>query len=531
MQLSIAEITALSQALTIVPARDVQRVVQRVSWDSRSLWPDALFVALPGEHLDGNDFIIEAFEKGAAVVIASRQASEAERLAAEQHRAALLYAADGQLALQRLASGWREHLSAKVVAITGSSGKTSTKALVSAVLERAFFTVASLGNRNNEIGLPATVLSASSSTEALIVEMAMRGFGQIAELAAIARPHIGIVTNIGPVHLELLGTKDNVARAKAELIEALPDGRGIAILNGDDPYTPRIREIARTAEREIRVILFGLGRHNDIRAADIEYDEGGHPSFDLWLPDGNPRRVTLNLRGEHSIANALAAAAAGSSLGVRPQQIVAALEQAQASPMRQVDYELDDGTLLIDDTYNANPDSMRAALELLCRLPRTRPHVAVLGGMGELGTDEVQLHEEIGKAAHESGLDVLVTVGELALHYARGAQAAGMDKERVLSCADIEEALEVLVFLREQAPVILVKASRFMRLERIVTRLKEGYRPPAYQPPARDVADAPPADGGVSAASSATADAPTDAARVVAASSAATDQEEKESAG
>jgi UDP-N-acetylmuramoyl-tripeptide--D-alanyl-D-alanine ligase len=522
MRLTIAEITALSQALTIVPARDAQRVVQRLSWDSRALWPDALFVALPGERLDGNDFIIEAFEKGAAVVIASRQVSEAERLTAEQYRAALLYAADGQLALRRLASGWRERLSAKVIGITGSSGKTSTKALVSAVLEKAFFTVTSLGNRNNEIGLPATVLSASSSTEALIVEMAMRGLGQIAELAAIARPHIGIITNVGPVHLELLGTKDEVARAKAELIEALPDGRGIAILNGDDPYTPRIREIARSAERGISVILFGLGRHNDIRADAVEYDDEGHPSFDLWLPDGRPRRVTLSLRGEHSIVNALAAAAAGAKLGVQPQQIIEALEQARATPMRQVDYELDDGTLLIDDTYNANPDSMRAALELLRRLPRTRPHIAVLGGMGELGEGEAQLHEEIGKVAHESDLDVLITVGELALHYARGAQTAGMDKERVFSCADIAEALEVLVSLREQAPIVLVKASRFMRLERVVTHLREGY-----QPSARDVAaDAPPA----AAPADAAADTPlADAAADAVAATA--DQEEKELTG
>ncbi|MDR2106720.1 MAG: UDP-N-acetylmuramoyl-tripeptide--D-alanyl-D-alanine ligase [Coriobacteriales bacterium] len=478
MQLTITEITALSQALTIVPARDSQRVVRRVSWDSRILWPGALFVALPGEHLDGNNFIIEAFEKGAAVVIASRQVSEAERFAAEQHRAALLYAPDGQLALQRLASGWREQLGAKVIGITGSSGKTSTKALVSAILEKAFLTVASLGNRNNEVGLPASVLSASPTTEALIVEMAMRGSGQIEELAAIARPQVGIITNVGPVHLELLGTKENVARAKAELIEALPDGQGIAILNGDDPYTPYIREVARTAERELHVILFGLGRHNDIRAADIEYDEDGRPSFDLWLQDGSPRRVSLSLRGEHSIYNALAAAATGISLGVEPAQIVGALERAEAAPMRQVSHELDDGTLLIDDTYNANPDSMRAALEMLRRLDRSRPHIAVLGDMGELGADEVPLHEDIGKAAYANEVDVLVTIGERALHYAQGARAAGMDEAHIVSCPDVGTALEALAPLREQAPVILVKASRFMGLERVVEGLREGERPP-----------------------------------------------------
>ncbi|MDR1183331.1 MAG: UDP-N-acetylmuramoyl-tripeptide--D-alanyl-D-alanine ligase [Coriobacteriales bacterium] len=478
MRLTIAQITAFSQALTIVPARDPQRVIQRLSWDSRTLSPDTLFVALPGEQVDGNDFIIDALRKGAAVVIASRQANEAERFAAEQHRAALLYAADGVVALQRLASAWRTALDVTAIGITGSSGKTSTRAFVSAVLEKAFLTVSSLGNRNNEIGLPATVLSASSATEVLVVEMAMRGIGQIADLCAVACPQIGIITNIGPVHLELLGTKDNVARAKAELIEALPDGRGVAILNGDDPYTPRIREIARTAERGIRVVLFGLGAHNDIRAAHVGYDSEGRPSFDLWLPDGRPRPISLDMQGEHSVYNALAAAAAGTVLEVDPQLMVSALAQVQPVAMRQVSHELDDGALVIDDTYNANPDSMRAALELLARLDDARPHVAVLGDMGELGDDAASLHEGVGQIAHLSGVDTLVAVGALAQQYAQGARLAGMEDERIFICADIEEAMGVLVPLRREVPIILVKASRFMALERIVSHLIEGYEPP-----------------------------------------------------
>ncbi|MDR0347125.1 MAG: UDP-N-acetylmuramoyl-tripeptide--D-alanyl-D-alanine ligase [Coriobacteriales bacterium] len=477
MQLSIAEITAFSQALTIVPARDTQRSIQKISWDSRTLWRDALFVALPGERVDGNDFIITAFEKGAAVVIASRQPTEAQRLAATRHRAALLYVPDGQLALQRLAAAWRERLSAKVVGVTGSSGKTSTKALIAAVVEKAFLTVASMGNRNNEIGLPASVLSASPSTEVLVVEMAMRGLGQIAQLAAIARPHIGVVTNIGSVHLELLGDKDKVAQAKAELITALPAGQGIAILNGDDVWTPRIRELAQTSERDIRVQLFGLGSHNDIRAAHIEYDDEGRPSFDLWLQDGYPRRVTLNLRGKHSVYNALAAAAVGLSLGVEPSTLIAALESAPPPPMRQVSYTLDDGSFLIDDTYNANPDSMRAALELFGQLKRAHPHVAVLGDMGELGADEVALHEGVGEIVQHNAIDALITIGELAVHYAQGARKAGMDEADIISCLSIDDALATLDVLRASSPVILVKASRFMGLERVVEHLVQDARP------------------------------------------------------
>ncbi|MDR1082654.1 MAG: UDP-N-acetylmuramoyl-tripeptide--D-alanyl-D-alanine ligase [Coriobacteriales bacterium] len=489
MRLSIAQITEFSRALTIVPARDSHHIIQRLSWDSRTVQPDMLFVALPGDGFDGNDFIIEAFERGAAVVIASRQVTEAERLVAEQYRAALLYASDGQLALQRLASAWREMLDAKVVGITGSSGKTSTKALVSAILARAYLTVSSLGNRNNEIGLPATVLSASPSTEVLVVEMAMRGFGQIEELCAVARPHIGIVTNIGPVHLATLGSKDNVACAKAELVAALPRDTGIAILNGDDPYTPRIRELAQTFEREVRVMLFGLERHNDIRATNIDFDSDGQPSFDLLLPDGDARRVKLNLQGKHSVYNALAAATAGVQLEVDPSQIVWALEQVKPVPMRQVRHELEDGTLVIDDSYNANPDSMRAALELLGRLPKTRLRIAILGDMGELGVEEIALHEGIGEAVYLNEVDLLVTIGAMASHYGIGAQATGMDSTRIISCSDIEEAMTVLVPLREKAPIMLVKASRFMGLERVVDYLIQGYQPPPVVTEAQDGAE------------------------------------------
>jgi UDP-N-acetylmuramoyl-tripeptide--D-alanyl-D-alanine ligase len=483
MQLTVAQIAEFSRALTVVPARDLNHIVQRLCWDTRALQPGMLYVALPGERTDGNDYLIDAFEKGAAVVIASRQVNEAERQAAQQHKASLLYATDGLLAFQNLASGYRDILAARVLAITGSSGKTSTKTLVAAILEKAFLTVSSQGNRNNEIGLPATVLSATPSTEVLVVEMGMRGMGQIEELCAIARPQIGIVTNIGPVHLELLGSKENVARAKAELISALPDAQGIAILNGDDAYTPFIREVARTAERDVRVLLFGLGSHNDIRAEHISYDERGCPSFDLWLQEAAPYRVKLALRGEHSVLNAVAAATAGVAFGMASSLIVSALQAVQAPPMRQATHELEDGTLLIDDTYNANPDSLRAALELLGQLSAEKPHIAVLGDMGELGADELALHREIGAVAQQTGVDVLVTIGELAQQYAVGARNAGMKEENIVSCTDINEALNELALHRAESPIILVKASRFMALVRISEALKNGI-------PAQEVCNA-----------------------------------------
>ena len=473
MLLSISQITKLSNALTLVPARDQNLVIQKLSWDSRTVQPGMLFIAMNGETFDGNDFIIEAFEKGAAAVLASRQVNEAERLTAQRHRAALLYVTDALEALQRLATEYRDMLDVKVVGITGSSGKTSTKAFVNAVLEKAFLTVVSMGNRNNEIGLPATVLSASPMTEILVLEMAMRGFGQIRRLCEIARPQVGIITNIGSAHLELLGSKENIVRAKAELIEALPQGSGIAILNGDDPFCPLIREIAKTDERAIKVVTFGLGQSNDFCASNIEYDELGCPSFDLLSSEGTSNRVHLSLAGSHSIYNSLAAAATGFCLGLKPKLITSALEQVQATPMRQVSHTLEDGTLLIDDTYNANPDSMRAALEVLSRLDKSRLHIAVLGDMGELGPEEEMLHREVGACVGQTGVDVLITIGSLASCYAEGALSAGMDESCIISCPNFEEAIEALVSYKDQAPIILVKASRFMCLERIVEALIE----------------------------------------------------------
>jgi len=496
MYLSISQITEFSRALTIVPARNPHYVVQKLSWDTRQFYPDMLFMALKGEKLDGNDYIIDALEKGAAVVIASRQANEAERHAARQKGAALLYAADGVKALQQLAFEYRKTLNTQVIGITGSSGKTSTRQFVSAVTEKARITVASLANRNNEIGLPATVLSASPSCEVLVLEMAMRGLGQIAELCAIALPQIGIVTNIGTAHLELLGTRENIARAKAELIEALPNNEGIAILNGDDPYTPLVRELALTESRAVKTITFGIESHNDVRGEFIEYNQTGCPTFDLVLPDRKPQRVQIAVAGRHSVYNALAAATAGYCLGIDTERIISALGKVRSAPMRQVNHTLVDGTQLIDDTYNANPDSMKASLEVLSRLDKSRLHIAVLGDMGELGPDEAALHREVGEFAWQSGVDVLITFGDLAHNYALGvlqaatqtarqgtaahaatqtARQVGLDLPKIINCSQIEEMHQILSVYRAQKPIILIKGSRFMALERLVEKLLESH--------------------------------------------------------
>ncbi len=477
MRASIQLIVDATASDVVLAPLDMSKTITGFSWDSRTVKPGSLYIAMPGERVDGNDYIKAAIKNGATVVLITRAPSEEEKALASQTQTTILQVKDALLALHQLASYYRENLMAKVIAITGSSGKTSTKELVSIVVSSIFNTVSSSGNQNNELGLPATILNADINTEILVTEMGMRGPGQIAELTQIARPSIGIITNIGQAHLELLGSKENIARAKSELIEALPDNYGVAILNGDDPYSSRIQEIADTAKRSIQVIQYGLGKHNDIRAENIEYDEQGRPSFDLWAGQAYPSRVVLALQGQHSVYNALAAAACGISLSMDVDTIAQALKSAQSQPMRQEMITLADNTIVLDDTYNANPDSMRAALEVLSKMDNERLHVAILGDMGELGSDEVELHKSIGEMVYCTNVDILISVGELAINYAEGAVGAGMDKDNVVFVEDIIGAAKVINELRSankgSAPIVLVKASRFMKMEGLIESMHE----------------------------------------------------------
>ena len=472
MQITHTQIAQFSGARVLLVSSDPSSVITHFTWDSRTVRPGSLFIALPGEHLDGNDYIEAALDGGAVAVLASRAPSVAQQKAAREHNATLMQATKtGVESLQALASGYRNFLKATVIGVTGSSGKTTTKDLIADVLSSALPTYATRGNYNNRIGAPATVLEADFTTKALVVEMGTQASGEVRALCDIARPSIGIITNVGLAHCELLGSRENIARAKAELIESLPDGAGIAILNGDDPYTPFIRTIAQTFERGIKVFLYGLGSNNDIRASHIEYDAEGHPSFDLWLPDGLPRRATVALQGEHNIYNALAAATCGHVCGIAPGSILKALATARPAAMRQEIIKLASGAIIINDTYNANPDSMRAALAMLNRIEHDRLHIAVLGDMFELGEEEKRFHREIGAFAHISRVDLLVTVGDLARLIAQGAREIGMQAKNVIECADASEVFRTLLPHLSHRPIILVKASRGKRLEQIVEQI------------------------------------------------------------
>jgi UDP-N-acetylmuramoyl-tripeptide--D-alanyl-D-alanine ligase len=422
--------------------------------DSRRVEPGGLFAALAGERVDGHDFAPAAIAAGAAAVLASRPVPGVPAIVVPDVTAAL--AALAAAVLRRLPA-------ATVVGITGSTGKTSTKDLTAQLAERLGPTVAPEGSFNNEIGLPLTVLRADHSTRYLVLEMSARGPGHIAALCEIAPPKIGAVLNVGRAHAGEFGSLDEVAKAKGELPEALP-ADGAAILNADDP-----RVLAMTARTAARVVTFGIDRASrpDIAAADIRLDELGRASFRLLMP-GGIAPVALRLHGAHHVPNALAAAAIAAVLGMDTPAIADALSQAAARSKRRMELrERPDGVLVINDSYNANPDSMRAAIDALAHITRHgrdgrhgRRGFAVLGYMAELGDIATPSHEEAGRLAARAGVAGLIAVGEEARPVIDGARAEPGWHGEALAVPDAETAVAALRNQLRPGDVVLVKASK-----------------------------------------------------------------------
>lgn len=437
-------------------------VVSDIVIDSRHVSPGCAFVALMGERSDGHEFCSTALELGARALIVSK---ETESLGvvidrACEHESVIVRVADGVRALQDLAAYHRSRLKCEVVGITGSTGKTTTKDFVRSALGNSMRVVCTEGNRNNELGVPLTVLRASMDTDVLIVEMGMRGEGEIAALCEIARPSLGLITNVGTSHIELLGSQDAVARAKGELVRCLPSG-GRAFLNGDDAYTDLIAEWS-----DAPVVRWGLSGSCEVSATDVKVDGEGRPDFTLVAPQGSVR-IQLPVPGRHNVYNALAAAAIALYLCVPIDEICTGLAAAELSAMRMQVFESASGITVINDAYNANPVSMRAAIEALSDMQTSGQRVAVLGDMAELGSLTEVAHFRIGEQVARLPIDALVTVGPRAERIAQGARAEGMLASRVRACAEAPEAVEVLDDLLAAGDVVLVKASRVMGLEAI----------------------------------------------------------------
>ncbi len=443
--------------------------VARVVVDSRLAGPGALFVALPGQRADGHDFVEDAFARGAGVCVV-REDELARRWSGEPAGGALVAVADPGEALLRLAADERAGSAARLVGITGSTGKTSTKDLAAAVLGARYRTVASPASYNNEVGLPLTILSAPGEVEVVVAEMGGRGPGHITRLADVARPDVGVVTNVGTAHMELFGSREAIAEAKAELVRALPPG-ALAVLPTDDPVA---RGFARLTSA--RVLTFGTSPGAAVRAEEVVLDELGRASFTL-AACGERARVQLSVAGEHMVANALAAAACGVGLGVSVAECAAALEEASVSPWRMEIFTTADGVLVVNDAYNANPESVAAALRAARWMARRGRLAAVLGKMAELGPIEEREHERVGELAARLRVDRVITVGPEARTVALAAVREGVEPENVASYDAPEEALADVRAWARGGDVVLFKASRVVGLERLAEALRpEGGR-------------------------------------------------------
>lgn len=460
LALTVAEIASATHGRVL---RSSRRPISGAAVDSRLVEPGGLFVALPGESTDGHRFLDAAVAAGAAALLVGegREAEAGLSAVAAAADVAIVAVPDTLLGLHAVAAAWRNRFSPLVVGVTGSIAKTSTKEAIAAVLSQRLLTLKSEGNANNEVGLPLTVLRLGPQHEAAVLEMGMYVGGEITQLAAIARPHIGVVTAVLEVHLSRIGSIDAVEAAKAELVEALP-GDGTAILNADDPRVERMR--AMTAAR---TITYGFSPAADVRAEDVASAGLDGMAFRLVVPGGAIRLATPAL-GRHGVQNGLAAAAVGLAAGLDLDLIAAGIRQGWQAPHRDQIIRIP-GLTILDDTYNASPASMLAALTLLSSLPGR--HVAVLGEMRELGEAHDRAHREVGSAA--AGLvDELVIVGAEAGGIAAGAAALG---DRVVVVPDRDAAVSVLRERLRQGDAVLVKASRGAALESIVETLQASF--------------------------------------------------------
>ena len=476
IDMAVGEVVAATDA---VPTGDpaLGAVVTRVVTDSRKARPGDLFVAITGERHDGHDYAAAAAQSGAVAVLAGHELT-----------VPALVVDDPVVAMGRLAHEVLRRLRSvgapTVVGVTGSVGKTGTKDLLGQVLRRLGPTVCPEGSFNNEIGLPATVLECDRSTAYLVLELGARGLGHIRYLTAIAAPQIGVVLGVGTAHVGEFGSREAIAQAKGELVEALPaaDSGGVAVLNADDPLVSAM--VART---QARIRTFGLAPDADVRAVDVVLDRSARASFQLVIGDASAP-VALRMSGPHVAVHALAAAAVADVLGMPVADIAEALSGAvRQSPGRMAVTETDTGVTVIDDAYNASPESVRSALESLSVMagigsPGPRRSWAVLGEMRELGESSGPEHEQIGRFATSLGIGCVVTVGEGAAGIHRGAisetappDAAGheghLSTSRAVFVPTAEDAITLLSQQVRPGDVVLVKASRTIGLDRVAAAL------------------------------------------------------------
>jgi UDP-N-acetylmuramoyl-tripeptide--D-alanyl-D-alanine ligase len=425
--------------------------IESVDTDSRRIQAGQLFVGIQGERFDGNTFAAEALKLGATAVMISD---------ATQAVSPAVLVTDTRLALGKLANYWRQQLHAPITAITGSNGKTTTKEMLNAILAAALGDGATVhatqGNLNNDIGMPLTLLKARAQHQQIVLEMGMNHLGEIAYLSNIAQPDVAVINNAGTAHIGELGSRENIAKAKGEIFEGLAE-HGIAVINADDAFA----DYWRSLNPSRKVITFALKKSADITATYSE--EAQSSKLSLTTPSGSVS-FQLPILGVHNIYNALAASAAAVALGIENQSIAAGLASFGGVHGRLEYKQGYYGAVLIDDTYNANPDSMKAAIDVLSHLNTSR--VFVMGDMGELGADAVAMHAAVGAYAREHNVHHFVTLGENSQH---ASNAFGSSAQHF---KEVELLVKHLKALMKQGVTVLVKGSRFMKMERVVKLLE-----------------------------------------------------------
>ncbi|BCJ86077.1 UDP-N-acetylmuramoyl-tripeptide--D-alanyl-D-alanine ligase [Effusibacillus dendaii] len=459
IEVTVEQLVSMAEGNLLQGSPSVQ--INGVATDSRAELAGRLFVPLIGERFDAHEFLADVVSKGAAAALWQKDRPLPEGLDPDF---AVIGVDDTIVALQKTAAAYRRSLSLTVVGVTGSNGKTSTKDILASVLSQQFQVQKTQGNLNNHIGLPLMVLSLRPETDVAILEMGMSGPGEIALLARIAAPQIGIITYIGEAHIEFFGDRSGIAAAKFELVEALPPD-GLAVLFGDEPL---LRGLAAKSPCPIR--WFGFQEGNDVQVTHLQALGLKGSRFQV---NGDAESYHLPVPGAHQVGNALAAVAVAKYLGMLPESIERGLQNAALSSMRLEVKPLPGGGFVVNDAYNASPTSMRAALRMIADTPEGDFKAAVLGDMLELGEHAVDMHYQLGQTAAEQKIDLLVAIGQHAGHIAAGAKQGGLAANQIFVAETKQDAVAYVkrVISQKQNPVVLVKASRGMKLEEVVTGL------------------------------------------------------------
>ena len=448
-------------------------LIDRISIDSRTLIPGDLFFAITGPNFDGHDFILEAFNKGAAGVVVCKDASTLLQNEQIDKNKIIIEVKDTLSALQDWSKHYKEKFKTFNICVTGSNGKTTTKEIIAHILSQEFPLLKTSGNYNNEIGIPITLLQLNKSHKLLVAEMGMRGLGEIRTLTNFISPDLAVITNIGEAHIGLLGSKDNIFKAKSELLQSL-DKDGIAILNGDDPYFLKILEIVKGK----KVYTFGIENKSDIMACNIRMVSDKGMRFALEVKNGKSREIYFPLLGRHNVYNALAASAAAFALGTELDLIERGLSSFKPLDLHMQLSNFNKGIKILNDSYNASPSPVKSALETLAEVAQKNRKIAILGDMLELGEKTDFYHREIGKEVAKLSIDILITVGQRGKMIAQSSKEEGMAKERVFSFEKNEKMnlAKKLLSLTKPGDFILLKGSREMKMEEILEFWQKEYK-------------------------------------------------------